>query len=142
MPMLTPVVVLLEIAEAAVCLDILRNTGRWKDYIAGSLCTPELFASTLSMQHVLSVVGRRCLVLESQPRFILKYLLLEVMIYLSEGTVGKKACRLLFQRGYCAVVAPEDEISWRCLEKAAVEACCARAVRGAVSASQSVGFRR
>ena len=36
-PLLAPVVVLLQIAEAALCLDILRNTGRWKDYIAGLL---------------------------------------------------------------------------------------------------------
>lgn len=59
-PLLAPVVVLLQIAEAALCLDILRNTGRWKDYIAG---------------------------------FILKYLLLEVMIYLAEGLLRSRCAR-------------------------------------------------
>ncbi|CAE7275989.1 FKS1 [Symbiodinium pilosum] len=60
LPALTPVVMLLQIAEAALCLDILRNTGRWKDYIAG---------------------------------FILKYLLLEVMIYLAEGLLRSRCAR-------------------------------------------------
>ena len=71
LPALTPVVMLLQIAEAALCLDILRNTGRWKDYIAGLLVRRALHPAATFFP--------------CESRFILKYLLLEVMIYLAEG---------------------------------------------------------
>ncbi|CAJ1393426.1 unnamed protein product [Effrenium voratum] len=60
LPIMTLVVVLLEVLEAAACLEILRTTARWKDYIAG---------------------------------LMLKYLLLEVVIFLAEGLLRSRCAR-------------------------------------------------